>query len=62
MYSIDGSYSNSLQAQLDIPASIQLDIRMAYVDVKQKFYFGTYREAPLTAKHRAFPKPVIQNN
>ena len=56
LYSIDGSYSNSLQAQLDIPASNQLDIRMAYrlFDVKQKFYFGTYREAPLTAKHRAF--------
>jgi outer membrane receptor for ferrienterochelin and colicins len=53
-YSVpNGSYSNSIQTELNIQPLERLDVRIAYryLDVKQKLH-GTWLERPLTAQHR----------
>jgi outer membrane receptor for ferrienterochelin and colicins len=55
-YNLDGrSYSNSLQAQLDITPFERFDIRLAYRfnDVKVDYDAGLLQK-PLSSKHRAF--------
>jgi outer membrane receptor protein involved in Fe transport len=49
-----GSYSNSVQTELNIQPLEQLNMRVAYryLDVKQNVN-GTWLERPLTAQHRA---------
>ncbi|MEZ4888889.1 MAG: TonB-dependent receptor [Chitinophagales bacterium] len=56
LYNLDGkSYSNSLQAQVDMEILPRLDVRLAYRlnDVKMTFD-GNLLQKPLTSKHRAF--------
>lgn len=56
IYNLDGkSYSNSVQAQLDIALSKDFDIRLAYRfnDVKSEFKKGLL-EKPLSSRNRAF--------
>jgi outer membrane receptor for ferrienterochelin and colicins len=53
-YSVpNGSYSNSVQTELDIQPLERLDVRVAYryLDVKQKLN-GMWLERPLAAQHR----------
>jgi outer membrane receptor protein involved in Fe transport len=53
-YSVpNGSYSNSIQTELNIQPIERLNTRLAYryLDVKQRLN-GTWRERPLTAQHR----------
>ncbi len=49
------SFSNSVQAELNVQPVERLDLRLAYryLDVRQTIN-GTLRERPLTARHRAF--------
>jgi outer membrane receptor for ferrienterochelin and colicin len=49
-----GSYSNSIQTELNIQPLERLDVRIAYryLDVKQNLD-GIWRERPFTAQHRA---------
>jgi outer membrane receptor for ferrienterochelin and colicins len=49
-----GSYSNSIQTELNIQPLERFDVRIAYryLDVKQKLD-GAWLERPLTAQHRA---------
>jgi outer membrane receptor for ferrienterochelin and colicins len=51
---LNGSYSNSIQAELNIKPLEHFDARIAYrfLDVKQKLN-GIWHERPLTAQHRA---------
>ncbi len=54
-YSVpNGSYSNSVQTELNIQPSERLDVRIAYryLDVMQNLG-GVWLERPLTAQHRA---------
>ena len=54
-YSVpNGSYSNSVQTELNIQPLERLDVRIAYryLDVMQNLG-GVWRERPLTAQHRA---------
>ena len=56
IYNINGnSYSNSLQAELNLTPLDKLDLRIAYryFDVKQT-YNGVLLDRPFIAKHRAF--------
>jgi outer membrane receptor for ferrienterochelin and colicins len=50
-----GSYSNSVQTELNIQPLERLDVRIAYrfLNVKQNIN-GLWRERPFTAQHRAF--------
>ena len=50
----DGSFANSIQAELNLPTFKHLDLRLAYryLDVQQKLD-GAWYESPLTARHRA---------
>ncbi len=50
----NGSYSTSIQGELNITPVEQIDIRIAYryLDVMQKLS-GVWRKRPLTAQHRA---------
>jgi outer membrane receptor for ferrienterochelin and colicins len=55
-YNLDGkSYSNSLQAEVNLELLKKLEMRLAYrmFDVKTN-YHGEILERPLVAKHRAF--------
>jgi outer membrane receptor for ferrienterochelin and colicins len=49
-----GSYSNSIQTEMNLQPLERLDVRIAYryLDVKQKLD-GVWRERPFTAQHRA---------
>jgi outer membrane receptor for ferrienterochelin and colicin len=56
IYNLNGkSYSNSLQAELNVTPLDKLDLRVAYryFDVKQT-YNGVLLDRPFIAKHRAF--------
>lgn len=63
-YNLNGkSYSNSLQAELDITPVKNLDVRMAYrwFDVKTT-YSGALLQKPLTSENRAFANLAYELN